>query len=89
MFASLIRTKSTLEEGRVYDKEHFTATLLELTRSRTDVLAVRFDMKQPLDDPGTAFFHWNGSAYEPLDLTAVAVGETMELADTSDVWDSM
>ena len=51
--------------------------------------AVRFDMKQPLDDPGTAFFHWNGVAYEPLDITGLAVGESMELADTSDIWASM
>lgn len=89
MFASLIRTTSTLEESHMYEKEHFNATLLELTRSRTDVLAVRFDMKRPLDDPETAFFYWNGSAFEPLDLTALAIGETMELADTSDIWASM
>jgi|GEM_PF-1209170 len=89
MFASIVRTESTLAEGRVYEQGLFTATLLKLTRSRTDALAVRFDMKQPLDDRGTAFFRWNGSSYEPIDLTALAIGETTELADTSNIWENM
>ena len=56
IFARLVRSESLLRQGRIYNRERFSATLLELTRSKTDVLAVRFDMKKPFEDPGTVFW---------------------------------
>lgn len=89
LFARIVRTETYLKRGAVYDRKYFSATLLELTADRKDVLAVRFDMKQPLDDRGVVFFRWAGDAYEPLDISALAMGKVMKLADTSDLWASM
>jgi len=88
-FARIVRTESRLKKGAVYDTPLFSATLVDLTADQRDVLAVRFHMKQPLDDGGVAFFHWTGAAYEPLDLAALELERITKLADTSDVWASM
>lgn len=89
LFARLVRSESALAKGAVYDRKLFAATLLELTSDSTDVLAVRFDMKQPLDDPAVAFFHWDGRGYVPMNVSELVVGQVKELADTSDLWASM
>ncbi len=89
IFARIVRTESVLKRGAVYDRKFFSATLLELTGSKKDVLAVRFDMKQPLDDPGVVFFQWGRNAYEPLDLSSLEKGKVLNLADTSDLWADM
>ena len=78
-----------LAAGRVYDTDLFQATLLELTPDGSDVLAVRFDLKPPLDDPSLLFLYWNGREFEPLDLASLAPGASLELADTSDIWAGM
>jgi len=75
--------------GRVYEKGILTATLLDMTRSGRDVLAVRFDMDRPLDDPGILFMQWDGEVFRPIDLAAMPLGQTATLADTSDVMGSM
>lgn len=89
IFARILRTGRKLKVGRRYETAVFTATLIELTRSGRDVLAVRFDLYRPLDDPGWLFLMWNGEAFEPLDLAALPKGERVKLADTSDLWKAM
>jgi len=88
MFARIFRTRP-LAAGRVYDTDLFQATLVELTPDGSDVLAVRFDLKRPLDDPSLLFLYWNGREFEPLDLASLAPGASLELADTSDIWAGM
>lgn len=88
MFARIVRTRP-LAAGRVYDTDLFQATLLELTADGSDVLAVRFDLKRPLDDPSLLFLYWNGRGFEALDLASMALHESLELADTSDIWASV
>jgi len=89
MFARITRTKSHLEPGSNYNTPVFTATLVRLTKSRRDVLEVRFDFDQPLDSGGYLFLRWNGQAFEPVDFAELSVGDTLELADTSDILKSM
>jgi len=88
VFARILRTRP-LAAGRVYDTDLFQATLLELTADGSDVLAVRFDLKRPLDDPSLLFLYWDGRRFEPLEVMSLAPGESLELADTSDIWASM
>lgn len=88
-FARVMRTGEPLYAGREYETRVFTATILELVDDGSDVLSVRFDLKRSLDDPGWLFLRWNGKAFEPLDIAGLKVGETIELADTSDIWKSM
>ena len=87
VFARIFRNRP-LTAGRVYDTDLFQATLLELTPDGNDVLAVRFDLKRPLDDPSLLFLYWDGRGFEPLDVASLAPGASLELADTSDVWAS-
>lgn len=89
MFAGLLRSAKPPEPGRVYEKGLLTVTLVEMTPDGRDVLAVRFDMDRPLDDPGVLFMQWDGQTFRPIDLAALPAGETITLADTSDVWASM
>jgi len=84
--ARVMRTKAKVEEGRSYDKDTFVATIVETTDDHLDALAVEFDFKMPLDDPELLFLRWNGETFEPMDLTALNIGETVELADTSKLW---
>jgi hypothetical protein len=63
--------------------------LVKLTESQRDVLEVRFDFDQPLDFSGYIFLRWNGQAFEPVDFAELSVGDTLELADTSDLMGSM
>jgi hypothetical protein len=65
------------------------ATFVELTPDRRDVLAVRFEIDRSLNDPGMLFVQWDGETFRPIDLGGLPVGESVTLADTSDVWASM
>jgi len=85
--ARIFRTQPVLKPGYRYEKTIFTATIIETTAEGSDALAVRFDMVQPLDYPGWLFLRWNGQSYEPLDIAALKVGESVLLADTSDPWE--
>jgi len=89
VFAALLRSPARLKPGTAYEKSMLTATLLEVTQDGRDVLAVRFEMDRPLNDPHVLFLQWNGSAFRPIDLAALPVGKLVTLADTSDVWGSM
>jgi hypothetical protein len=89
IFVRMFRTSSRLKPGRRYETAIFTATLEKLTKSKGDVLAVRFDLERPLDDPGWLFLYWNGEAFVPMDIASRKIGEPVELADTSDLWKAM
>lgn len=85
-FARIFRTEPRLREGRRYETALFSATLKELNKAGTDVLAVRFELNRPLDHPGWLFLRWTGESFAPLDIKQLSIGETTELADTSDLW---
>jgi hypothetical protein len=89
MFAGVLRARSRLEPGAVFERGVLTATLLELTPDARDVLAVRFDVTMPLDDPRVLFMQWDGSIFHPIDLAALPPGQVVTLADTSNLWESM
>jgi len=89
MFARLVRVDPVLEQGRVYDREHFDATLVEVLPDGSDVLAVRFELDRPLSDPSLLFLAWDGSAFVPLDVAVLPVGEPHLLFDSSDPWAAM
>jgi len=89
IFAAMLRSPRRPRVGEVYEKDIFTATHIEMTPGGSDVLAVSFRMRQPLGDPGTLYVAWNGEVFQPIELTALPVGEAVILADTSDVWASM
>lgn len=89
MFARLTRTEPELNPERRYEKPPFTASFLELTEDGSDVLAVQFELNRSLDDAGWLFLRWDGEGFEPLDIAAFELGETVALADTSDLWKAM
>ena len=88
-FAGILRSPRPPKPGRVFDRGIVTATFLEMTQGGRDILAVRFDMDCPLDDPSILFMEWDGEVFRPIDLAALAAGKIVTLADTSDVWSSM
>ena len=88
-FAKIFRTDPTLQKGKVYKNNLFSATLIELTPDAMDVLAVRFDIARPLDDLTLLFLYWEGKSFRTMDFGALAEGEKVLLADTSDIWGSM
>jgi hypothetical protein len=89
LFARAVRTVPHLEMGRTYERDLFTAVLLETTPDGSDALAVRFDMALPLDDPRVLFLSWNGESFEPIDLLGLPVGERIPLWDSSNVWEAL
>jgi hypothetical protein len=89
IFAGMLRSSKPPKPDRVYRKGLFTATLANMTRDGRDVLAVRFDMNEPLDSSSILFLYWDGEVFRPIDLAALPLGEVVRLADTSDVWSSM
>jgi hypothetical protein len=88
-FARVLRSPRPPKPGRVFKRDILTATFLEMTRDGRDVLAVRFDMNRPLDDPQILFIQWDGETFSPIDLAGLRVADIAVLADTSDVWASM
>lgn len=90
-FALLPRTSTRLAEGQAFPTDPFTATIVDLAPGdrMTDALAVRFDFSKRLDDPRMLFATWTGEAFVDLDLAALPLGERRQLADSSDLWDSM
>lgn len=88
-FAAVLRSPGPPRQGKVFEEDLFTATLLTMSRDRRDVSAVRFHVRMPLSDPSLLVLMWDGEAFRPLDLTSMPAGEKVRLADTSDVWASM
>jgi len=89
IFAAMPRTADPPRLGQTFTTPLFTATVLAITRSGLDVLAVRFDFDRALDDPGLLFVAYDGERFVPMDVMQLPVGEAAILADTSDVWASM
>lgn len=88
-FAKILRTDPTLQKGKVYKNNLFSATLLELTPDKTDVLSVRFDIAKSLVHQSLLFLYWDGKSFRAMDFGALGEGEEVVLADTSNIWDSM
>ncbi len=88
-FARMLRPPGGLTPAKTYEKPPVTASFLEMTADGSDVLAVRFEMDRPLDDPSLLFLQWDGEAFIPVDLAELPPGESTTLADTSDVWASL
>jgi hypothetical protein len=63
MFARIIRVDPDFEVGDEYLTDTFTATILQVTPSKRDVLEVRFDFSLPLDDPFVVLIFWDGDDY--------------------------
>ena len=87
VFAGMLRSPGALTVGRTYEQEGLRVTLQKV--SRGDVRAARFELDRPLHDPRQMFMQWDGKTFRPLDLSALPIGERVELADTSDLWGSM
>ncbi len=88
-FAAIFRAAGSPGIREVYERDLLTATVVEKTNSGRDLLAVRFRLDRPLGDPDLLFLQWDGEAFRPMDLAALPLGESVTLADTSDVWASM
>jgi len=88
-FAGILRSPARLKPEKVYKKGVLRAHLVELTSDYRDVLAVRFELDRPLNDPGMLVVYWDGASFRPIDLAGLPTGQTVTLADTSDVWASM
>ena len=84
VFARMLRTSEAIEIGDTYDNGLFTATIIETNEAGNDVLAVSFEFRVPLDDPGTLFMRWTGRAFEPIDLASLPPGEVTPLRDPID-----
>jgi hypothetical protein len=87
--ASMLRPPGRPRQGRVFERDLLTATLSEMTRRQTDVAAVRFHIRVPLEDPSLLFLTWDGESFRPLDVAALPADEEIVLADTSDIWATM
>lgn len=60
-----------------------------LTADGGDVLAVRFDLKRPREDPSLLSLYWDGRGFAPLEPASLAPGESLVLAGTSGIWAGM
>jgi hypothetical protein len=89
MFARLFRTRARLKEGRRYETPLFFATLIKLTKSKRDVIAVRFDFKKSLVNSEVFLLQWDGATFRPVNFSTIEIGQKIKLADTSDIWKSM
>ena len=84
-FALMMRNKPLLKAGNSYYMTDFKATILETTGDEREVLAVKFDFGQNLENSGNLFLCWNGKSFKPVDFTKIKIGDTIDLADTSDL----
>jgi hypothetical protein len=85
-FARMIRARSHLTSGAKYVTPLFDATLKEVTESKTDVLSVAFDFRQPLESSDLLFLYWNGAQFEPFDVAGLRVGESVTLEAAGNAW---
>lgn len=87
--ARALRAEPVFSVGKRYSRGILDAEVIETTEDSLDVLTVEFEFNVPLDDPGILFLRWNGESFEPFDIASLEIGETAELADTSDIFASM
>ena len=64
LFARVIRVDPDFEVGDDYVTDTFTATVLQVTPKKRDVLEVHFVFNLPLDDPSVVLVYWNGESYQ-------------------------
>jgi hypothetical protein len=64
LFARVIRVDPDFEVGDEYVTDTFTATILQVTPKKRDVLEVEFVFNLPLDDPSVALISWDGEDYQ-------------------------
>jgi len=64
LFASIIRVDPDFAVGEEFVTDTFTATVLQVTPKKRDVLEVQFVFNLPLDDPSVVWISWNGEGYQ-------------------------
>jgi len=69
MFASVPRVDSGLAVGDTYVNGTFTATILQVTPKKRDVLEVEFVFNLRLDSPSLILIYWDGKSYQRWKLT--------------------
>jgi hypothetical protein len=69
MFASIPRVDSDLAVGDTFVNDTFTATILQVTPQKRDVLEVEFLFGLPLDSPSQVLIFWDGERYQPWQPT--------------------
>lgn len=90
MFSRLVRTNPNPTIGQKYTTPIFTATILELSPSKKDILKVRFQFFRNFSENfNLLFLSWNGEEYIKIELSSLRTGKVYRLADTSDVWKSL
>ena len=70
LFARVIRVDPDFEVGDEYVTDLFTATVIQVTPKKSDVLEVKFVLNLDLDDPSVVLLYWNGESYQrwqPID----------------------
>jgi hypothetical protein len=63
VFARVIRVDPDFEVGDEYINDTFSATVLQVTPKKSDVLEVEFLFALPLDDPSLTLLYWDGERY--------------------------
>jgi hypothetical protein len=64
LFARVIRVDPDFEVGDEYVTDLLTATILQVTPKKRDVLEVQFVFDLPLDDPSVVLLYWDGESYQ-------------------------
>ncbi|MCX8011156.1 MAG: hypothetical protein N3A61_08390, partial [Ignavibacteria bacterium] len=89
MFSRLIRTKPKLESGDKFNTKFFTATIVRLTQNRDEVLEVRFDFKELLNNESLIFLYFDGERFSQWKFDDENFKVWKYLGNTSDVFRSM
>ena len=64
LFARIIRVDPDFDVGEEYVTETFTASIVQVTPGKSDVLEVKFVFNLPLDDPSVVLISWDGEGYQ-------------------------
>jgi len=64
LFASVIRVDPDFAVGEEFVTDTFTATVLQVTPKKRDVLEAQFVFNLPLDDPSVVLISWDGEGYQ-------------------------
>lgn len=84
MFAMLVRRDLIVRTTDQYRTPLFNAELIRLTPEQQDVLEVRFTFPDGLQDTGTIYLRFDGSAFHPVAFSRAGGTEWIFLGDTSD-----
>jgi hypothetical protein len=64
LFARIIRVDPDFDVGEEYVAETFTASIVQVTPGKSDVLEVKFVFNLPLEDPSVVLISWDGEGYQ-------------------------